>query len=41
VPLLEGAHAALEPAEIQLCMARLEQVAAAGNMDRTDLEAGA
>ena len=29
---------ALDPAEIQLCMARLEQVAAAGNAHHGDLE---
>ena len=41
VPLLEGAHAALDPAEIQLCMARLEQMAALGCNSRGDLDARA
>lgn len=38
VPLLEGAHAALDPAEIQLCLARLEQLAASGNTHHGSLE---
>ena len=37
VPLLEGAHVALTPKEIQLCMARLEQVSGAGVGTKGDL----
>ena len=37
-PLLEGALAAMEPAEIQLCIARLEQIEAEAVMTRGDLE---
>ena len=37
VPLLEGAHASLTAKEIQLCMARLEQVSGAGTVTRGDL----
>ena len=37
VPLLEGAHASLTAKEIQLCMARLEQVSGAGTVTKGDL----
>jgi len=35
--LLEGAHASLTAKEIQLCMARLEQVSGAGTVTKGDL----
>ena len=37
-PVLEGALDAMEPAEIQLCIARLEQIEAEAVTTRGDLE---